>query len=413
MFIQWKKITLSNMIAGIFCFSISFATQALTFTYYPTWGSGGGVAGTCTFTLPEQAPLSIPRTLIVNNSLPNGTELFSWNYNEFIPNISGSCSANGSNTRSSSARFFFMPAGSVGGTAMTSGAFKTNIPGIGIKFYYTYTATGMSAYQSATSSSTTRITTEDGWKIGVTPLNIEYSMKNDTSIGVWFTTDYRMTPPPTTYFYSYNANNAAYSVRAALVKTGSITYTSTPLSLPQAATFGTPDAGGYTPIPTVLGGGGITIIPPTCRLHTPEDYVVNMGEWTNKAQRPAYSTPKGFNINLECSGRPDNVYFRFEDTGISPGGNKNVSLYDGSGNKIDGLEIEMQYGGSRIDVDNTTITSVGPHGATKTNTQDFSFNSQSSVGFSARYVQRNNIQKAGTPYFGPVTGMVNMYVIYQ
>ncbi|WP_347254650.1 fimbrial protein [Leminorella grimontii] len=415
------KAAYTLSVIGLCYFSFSFSVQALTLVHYPQWVAGGaasGTSGTCYHTLPELAPLSVTRTLVVDNHLPVGSELFHWGYGEFIPNINGYCIPNGTNNVSSYGRFFTVLAGNA--FADANGAFATSIPGIGIKFFITYTSRGVSAYRPAASSQTSRLVSYAGWIPASTPINIEYPIMNSNGSGVWFYTDVTTTSPATHHF-SQQANNVGYSIRAVLVKTGNITYTTTPLSIPQSAEFKAIDLGNTTNLPNLIGGGGITIVPPTCRLKTPTDYAINMGRWVHSGPGshqpgialPAYGVAKPININLECSGSLDNVYFRFEDAGTSPLSNKNVSLYDGSGTRIDGLEIEMQYGGSRINVDNTTKTDVGAHGTVKTNPQDFSFNSQSTVPFTARYVQRSAIKKGGVGYTGSVTGKVNMYITYQ
>lgn len=117
-------------------------------------------------------------------------------------------------------------------------------------------------------------------------------------------------------------------------------------------------------------------------------------------------------MSLECNGTVDHVRFRFEDTGSSLSVNNNVSLYDSAGgSKIDGLEIEMLYNGSKVNVDNTTITDTGSHGAFVSASADF--DSFSTASFHARYVQNSAITLAGTNYTGPVTGKMNVYVTYD
>lgn len=403
---------------GLCSLSFSFPTQAVSLTYYPQWNSGG-IAGTCYFNLPELAPLSVPKTLIVDNHLPTGTEIYSWGYNEFVPNIKGYCDPGGTNTVGGSARFLFLPSGtqSVG----PGGAFATNIPGIGLKIYFIYTEKAVSTFHSS-ADTTYLVSNSGGWISPTEPLNVEYSMSGiGNAAGVRFNADYYDNDPPRAYLFTPKSNRVSFSIRAALVKTGTVTYSGTALSPLNTAMFGSPDVGGYTAVPNVIGGGGIRIIPPACRLKTPTNHSVDMGRWTHSGpgshqpgiSLPAYGAAKTINISLECSGSLDNVYFRFEDAGTAPLANKNVSLYDGGGTKIEGLEIEMQYGGNRIDVDNTTNTDVGPHGAQKTNAQDLSFNSQSIIPFTARYVQRNAIKKGGVSYTGQVAGKVNMYVTYQ
>lgn len=411
-------------ITGLGCCLFSMPLSALTLVYQPIWAVGStGIAGTCYYNLPDLAPLSVPRTLVVDNHLPVGVELFHWGYSEFAPNINAYCDYGGIG-KGSETRFFTRLVGA-GDLPDANGAFKTSIPGIGIRYYFTYTSKGSSAYSSAIG--TTSLVSNTGYLSSSVPLNVEYQL-NFLSLGALFQTDFNYPHDMYSRHFSRQANHVSYSIRAVLVKTGSVTYTSTPLSLLYSPDFTYTNHGiGWgvpmvtQPLPNLIGGGGITIIPPACRLKTPTDYVIDMRQWVSVGSGslhpgvslPAYGHTIPVNITLECSGKVDNVYFRFEDPGTSPLANKNVSLYDSGGAKIDGLEVEMRYGGNRINVDGATKTNIGVQGSLKTDPEDIAFNSQSTASFSARYVQRGAIKKGGLNYTGPVTGKVNMYVTYQ
>lgn len=168
---------------------------------------------------------------------------------------------------------------------------------------------------------------------------------------------------------------------------------------------------------------GITIVEPSCRLRGSPDYQINMGRWVNVsgnnvAPLPTYGPVNPVGLNLECSGKVDNVEFSFQDTGSSPLTNRNISVYDSIGGQlIEGLEVEMSYAGTRLDVkhmgeDVTTYkTNTGTHGNIKTNAADLSY-LPSSTEFGARFIHRSTIQRNGVPYTGPVTGMVNLFVTY-
>ncbi|BDA53103.1 hypothetical protein NUITMVR1_07620 [Raoultella ornithinolytica] len=144
-----------------------------------------------------------------------------------------------------------------------------------------------------------------------------------------------------------------------------------------------------------------------------------MGRWAADAITyvggPAYGSQVPVNLSLECSGKVDHVRFRFEDTGTSLSGNNNIILYDTSGgNKVDGLEIELLYNGTKVNVDNTTVTDTGSHGATKVSPESLPlYDSVGIAAFQARYVQSAAVTRAGADYTGPVTGKVNMYVTYD
>ncbi|HIF5903115.1 TPA: hypothetical protein ACX3HX_005893, partial [Raoultella ornithinolytica] len=83
-------------------------------------------------------------------------------------------------------------------------------------------------------------------------------------------------------------------------------------------------------------------------------------------------------------------------------------------NKVDGLEIELLYNGMKVNVDNTTVTDTGSHGATKVSPASLPlYDSVGTAAFQARYVQSAAVTRAGADYTGPVTGKVNMYVTYD
>lgn len=408
-------------IIGISSLLLSVPVLAASFAHNVFW-TNGSYATTCYSNMPELAPLSVPRTLIVDNHLPNGTELFSWGYGDFIPNVSTTCADTVpvASAFTGGGRFFTRPFGST--YPNVDGVYSTSIPGIGIKLFTTYTGKGVSDFRPMNSNTSRLINSVGSWANPSDPINVEFMVKQSTGIGVWMNSDSNWNTNPTTQQFSTRANHVSYSFRAVLVKTGNIVYTSTPLTLPKMSEFAAVDSGFLHPLPNMVGGGGITIVPPACQLKTPTSYTINIGRWVNSGpgslapgiSLPAYGSIKPVDLNLECFGQVNGVQFRFEDAGSSPSSNKNISLYDSAGgNKIEGLEIEMRYGGSRVAVDNITKTDTGSKGAIKTNPQDLSFNSQDSATFGARFVQTAPIKKSGAIYTGPVTGKVNMYVTYH
>lgn len=107
-------------------------------------------------------------------------------------------------------------------------------------------------------------------------------------------------------------------------------------------------------------------------------------------------------MELECSGKVDHVRFRFEDTGSSLSASSNASLYDtAGGNKIDGLEVELQYSENKVNIDNTTLADTGSHGVVKAAPDIIPlYDSVSSAAFQARCRQNGTISKSGTEYTG-------------
>lgn len=410
---------------------------AATITYQQGWsvaavGTNPAIAANCTFNYPTLQPLSQPRTLVVDNHLPNGAVLHSWNYADFAPNFSAGCAYAGTMTNN-----FILSPGSVKfltlWTDVTSStlSFRTNNPGIELKLYYTYHSQGSGTnnnYGNTTQfySITDTLGVEYPFTFGTMYIGAElYPVRNTTTT-------------PTTYYYDWAANNYTMSVRAELVKVGIVSYTVTPLTLNASNTL-TLNISGLSSVGStnnvslnltsdVLGGGGISIAAPSCQLTAPSDYAIDLGHWTHTGpgthqpgiSLPAYGSTKLINLQLECSGQLDNVQFSFQDTGTHSLSNRNVSVYDSlGGTKIDGLEIEMSYGGSPIQVNYASEaaasfikTNTGAQGAIKTNPSDLSFNSQATIQFGARFVQRSAIQRSGSSYTGSVTGRVNMFVTY-
>lgn len=371
--------------------------SADTLTYYPQWLIGG-TASTCTFNYPTLQPLSQPRTLIVDNHLPNGSVLYSWDYASFAPNFSGGCTYGGAITSASGSEYFRI---FFDGVYSTNGIFQTNNPGIGIKFYYTYHAKG-----SASQSSQTTTLLDGNVGTDTSSLGAEYSPTATYSyIGPIFRPISEKNAPYYKY-YDWAANHFSMSLRGELIKTGNVSYTATPLTistsnnlrlLPMITGMSYSSVSLKQP---VLGGGGINIIAPSCRLTSPSDYEIDLGRWVHAGPGshqpsialPSYGSTKPINLKMECSGQLNNVQFSFQDTGASPLSNNNISVYDSIGGaKIDGLEIEMSYGGIPFKVNKLSDaatsfikTNTGAQGAMKTNPSDLSFNSQATVQFSAR-----------------------------
>lgn len=417
---------LVQLLLTIILLLVSFNSLSYTFSASPKWNITGGIAGNCVFNFNETAPLSVVRTLLVDNNLPNGEVLYSWGYADFIPNINGYCNGNGSIGPSGASSSFFasilfpgfvstkyVPEGS-------NGYIPTNNPGIGLKMYYTYTQVGVSA---TSESIITTMLYGTPWPRQTINQEFIYRTNNPdgTALGANMSAD---TLSNNTKAFSYAVNHYNLSVRAELIKVGIVDYNAIPLNVNAIAnvSFGGEGVSGGPVSLNFWGGGGITVIPPTCRLHSPSDYVIDLGRWVSGGSGtlapdmgfPAYGGIRTIDLTLECSGKSDNVQFRFEDGNSSSLSNHNVSVYDSTGgSKIDGLEIEMSYGGNRIAVDGASKINVGPKGSIKSNAQDFSFNSQDTATFGARFIQTSRIKKSGIDYLGPVTGKVNMYVTYN
>lgn len=416
-----KTVTCSGIVAfaGMTVAEVSAATHGFT----ASWSSGiavGQVAGWCNYIVPDERPLTVPRTFVVGNDVPNGTEIFSWGYGEAFSDFIASCTSSGigggggdidgyldSRILINSDSGGYIPLSDSGFGLKLWLRFNT-APGFnytgcgGVSVYCEYYDTSYS-YPSYTSKVPAG-TEIDGTLAGYSSQGATQTIRK-----------YRNVFSPVNYIFP--TYTGSISVRMSLVKIGTIQYNG-PLAAksPAFALRNTIRQNSSTSTLTgFLDGSGITIAPPACQLKT-TDYTLPMGRWAadviNYTGAPAYGAQVPVNLSLECSGKVNHVRFRFEDTGTSLSSNKNISLYDtAGGSKIEGLEIEMLYNGSKVNVDNTTITDTGSHGAFVSLTP--AFDSFGTAAFHARYVQNAAVTRSGANYTGPVTGKVNMYVTYD
>ncbi|QLH65363.1 hypothetical protein HXV88_02315 [Aeromonas veronii] len=388
--------------------------------------ASGQSAGTCTTTASELAPISVPRNIIVDNSVPNGTVLFSWDYSNFIPSISFRCRPSGilSSTSSTGFRFTIRPGVGSFNTAtnsfnITSGFFN---PGIGIRFYYTVTNTGSNP---GTTNNPMLTSQNSSWTLpSLIPLNQEFIHINNNAgiIGSWIRIGGSDGP------IIASRDQYDLKIRAELVKSGNITYG----RLNFVDDFMRLQSSDASPAVNILnnvtGISAITLVPPQCRLSTPNSYSINLGRWVARgvgtlfpsATLPLVGTGVPLNIGLECNGGLNNVQFSFQDAGGTPQTNGSVGLYDSSSNKITGLEVEMRYNNTRINVgkstDATSVLSKVSVGARTGGSGPYdnrTFTAATPAQFTAHFVQQNPITRGGVSYAGPVSGQVNIWVTYN
>lgn len=426
---QIKKTTVAIILGS--CSWNAFAVINTTVPAYWPEGNGGGLASDCIFTVSNQQPLSIPRTIVADNNMPNGTILYSWDYGDF-GSISFNCPlatpliTNAANTvpivRLAIQPYYY----GVSTNMPEYGAvIDTNNSGVRVKLYFKVIA--KAEYDSGYGNVKTTIFNADGglpMQVGV-----EYTL-NENNYHVMHTVmSSNVVGSSGNYKHTFDGvkNNYTYSIRGEVIKVGNIE-TSTNLAF---RNNGYLRHSGTTAIANILytdlfGSNGITFIKPSCRLRGVTGYTVNLGRWvdrlggSNSGELPATGPEQQTDINLECNGAA-NVNFNFQDTGSTASSNSNIGVYDSIGGQlIEGLEIEMLYGGSRINVrkpsENVTDgkINVGTHGSySGTPANPNNFNSQSQAQFGARFIQRSAIKRNGVPYTGPVTGKVNMFVIYQ
>ena len=397
-------ITVMAGMAGVHVYAATYSgTVSWNSPPYP-------IAANCSVTLPDERPLAVSRTLVVGNDVPDGTEIFSWGYGEWSSDVTLSCVGSGQGG-SSTAIKGFSPETRL--TVYTSVDTKGGVPltNSGLRLHFWIKTKNSSTACTGSGCSTT----SNNYSIYGTGNNFLYAGAGEEIPmskynGANYVTQIIGAPFAANHYRYYPTLTGQYSIRASLVKVGNVSYG--PLSIQGNLPVFQYSGGSSN---ALFQGAGITIAPPSCRLHT-TDYNISMGRWAadtlSHKGAPAYGTPVPVNLSLECSGKTEHVRFRFEDTGSSLSSNNNIGLYDWSGgNKIDGLEIELLYNGTKVKVDNSTTTDTGSHGSFVSFTPVFG--SASTASFQARYVQSSAVKRHGLNYTGPVTGKVNMYVTYD
>lgn len=430
------------IILGIGAWNVKAITLNLTQT--PTWPTNGAPAANCSFSYPMLQPLSQHRTLLVDNSLPDGSVLYSWGYDDFAPGFITLCNyATTVNTNVLSTQnggsgpetAFDTSLNFLGKQSLTYSNYywPTNNPGVGLKLYVTLTTINSqnSGYSYIDQTSRFYVLGNQPTQVGRESVILD---QNYNWIQSKFVSKVSGTSPNYQHHMGSDINYGSYSIRGELIKVGNILPSSN-LSVSSGAALSylySARGAGAEPIysttnldiPTIFGTGGITIAVPACRLRGSTNYQVDLGRWIDVIGRntgavPAYGTIKPIDINLECSGKVNNVKFSFQDAGSVGLLSKNISVYDNGGQYIEGLEIEMSYNGSRIDVNSIIApypvfpVSTGSKGQVKSNAEDLSYNSQDTAQFGARFAQRSAIKRNGASYTGPVTGQVNMTVTYE
>ncbi|WP_200781026.1 fimbrial protein [Klebsiella oxytoca] len=402
------KVVACASVAGV-AGCITPQAAAGTYTENLFWASGdaaGQHAATCNVYYPDEKPLAVPRTLVVDQNTPDGTVLFQWGYGEFMSDTMLQCVSSGiSNSTSAvtgSAKFEYYLMNVAGSSGIHG--LLTSDSGIQLKI--------LARYNAACAFADSYIYLNQFFgDTSCLAAGTEVDARMSTRIDGYLA--YIMTPYYSGGRYQYSNNTASLSLRAALVKQGTVSYSSA-LNVNSPSAFYLSMGTGAI-IQSILATSATRIVPPACQLRT-ADYTVPMNTWLPVLSvSPAYGPQVPIHLSLECSGPVDHVRFRFEDTGTSLSGNNNISLYDtAGGNKIDGLEIELLYNGTKVNVDNTTLTDTGSHGASRASPASLPlYDSVSTAVFQARYVQSAPVTQSGTNYTGPVTGKVNMYVIYD
>lgn len=401
-----KSVNIAAFIMGVFTSPLVFSSVSQSF-YWESGSNAGELAASCTANYPLMQPLAIPRTLVVDNSLNTGEVIYSWDYSNFLPNyMQLRCTPETeSGNRNNTANGSYIMITFQSGSGITDGIMPTSLDGVGIRFFYkvdtTTDGTNGNVYINAPGFD----------QANNNPVPERLLFNNTAYHYIETRCDAALSPSSNRYRFGCDAN---ISFRAELVKTGTISIGSLSLSgLTEHFLVKWPD-GGDEGQRNSLSGDAVTLIAPACQLRN-ANYTVPMGDFV-PLTAPRRGTNVPVNLDLECSGQVNNVNFRFEDAGTSPsiGLEKNVSLYTSQGTPVEGLEIEMRYGGDRVNIDGTTEHSTGSHGQRKTVADSLPlFDSESTANFTANYVQLGPVLSGGNGFTGAINGKVNMWVTYN
>ncbi|KML22928.1 hypothetical protein VL10_14615 [Leclercia adecarboxylata] len=412
--LQWKSLLLIVLMIVNVVATAWAATGPATVL---SWRSGtkiNTVAATCTGFWPDNRPFQVPRTIQVDNSMPNGTVLYSWDYVDFLPNMGISCTSGTLNDQATTSTpyppvefYVYLSAP----TKMTLTVNGTAVP-VQLKLY----VRNDGSFPSCAWPDMTCVSNNTGFIKGNVihtwpfagnegPLDSTVSSLGSGQKGNIFADSKGVN-----WIGFASGTMPTLSVRAELIKTGNFT----------ASMYGPAKsnsdliyvyAAQTSDQKSLLGGLGITLAPAGCRLRT-KDYTIPMGNWSaTDAALPAEGPTVPVALATECNGAVNNVKFMFQDAGSSPSTSGRVSLYDANGNKIDGLSIALSYNGTSVPVDGATYFNAGAFGQ---KSPDQSYQPANDATFSAKYVQdKPGITRSGTNYSGAVSGKVNMFVTYN
>ena len=432
--LPWKSL---KILSTTIVLSLCVANQVCAATYSETiyWKKGaqaGKVAGTCIYTIPDNKPLSVNRTLVLDNSLPVGTTLYTIPYSAFM-NFVMQCGGSGLGNNdpeitswSTGATYALLWTSFSGDTGTAPYYTYTNNSGIAIKYtfrvntgpnrnlkFIIFPASG--DVSQGLYSSLTRFDYNDagsGFQSG--KAKYQDFIVSNAFVGVSHADGKYYFTDPTNYMQTIQT----FSVMAELIKIGDIIYNDVPLKLKYSGGIQVHANTAYHNNSFDIGGGGIKIVRPTCKLDT-KNYTIPMSSWVSidpvakPGAFPAYGSQVPVNITMQCSGKVDDTQISFEDAN-SLTTRQDVGLYDSAGGSlIDGLAVQLLYKNAVVPTDNTKLTISGL-GSTKSSPDSTPlFNSLSTINFNARYVQTGAIKKNGNNYTGPVVGKVNIWVTYN
>lgn len=335
------------------------------------------------------------KKIIVDNNLPNGTVLHSWDFDRLIGRGTVRCVVHDEPpyvNYTEHIDYKFKSNSSV------DGYFQTNNPGIGLRVYAKPFVT---------------INNTPGTLTLPPNINRELLLSENASIDFSINT---VSMGNGLYGFAEAMYVTGVTYRAELVKIGKIDFSGEISSLEQIGYLGQYLMFEFNSLDTfdqiLINDGenllGVDLLKPSCRLSAPANYNVDLGSFRSGSSLPKYGDVKPIVIGLDCNGKPNNVDISFQDGSASSLSNGSVRLHNTAGSPIDGLEAQMTYNGEPITVDKSTVL---PNRLTKIRLGSLGqLQSQSVVNatFGVRFVQR-----APIVHVGPVKGTVNMFVTYN
>ena len=392
-FFEKISISISISISSVFFCMCANATSVNYTIFTPYYQIA---AGSCYGNIGNFLPQPQVKTLVVDNNVPNGTVLYSWDYDKLIGRSDFTCwtqltSLSVKYPERIDFRFKFYASG--------GDYFKTNNPGVGLKLY---AKPGVVINQYAYVNALTAPAN-----------NVERLLSGNTSL------DYSLSTSNIgggEYEFIDGRAVIAVKYRAELVKIGNIQFTNDTSSLTHpsyqgdymAFVYNSPEYFEEVAINSYDDLLGIKLTQPACKLTAPANYNVDLGSFRSGSSLPKYGDVKPIVIGLDCNGKPNNVDISFQDGSASSLSNGSVRLHNTAGSPIDGLEAQMTYNGAPITVDKSTVL---PNRLTKISLGSLGQSQSQSVvnaTFGVRFVQRASIV-----HVGPVKGTVNMFVTYN
>ncbi|HHQ4663635.1 TPA: hypothetical protein ACSPZY_004112, partial [Aeromonas veronii] len=240
------------------------------------WNPGDGSTqpspGTCSYEVSDRQPFSRQVNLTVGNDVPNGTVVYQWSYDDFMPFVKLTCTPSG---RTSELPY-----------PLLSEKFEFNIPHYGIENGDIYKINGLDSGL--------------GLRLYATVISVRSyrerivfsstSVPNNWHVG----TEYKLTSPinsisslvTSAVGQPYNLPSgevSLYKIRAELVKYGTVKYGAWDgirnVRLRSYQTNNSATSIVTTESPSILGNNGLNIIAPQCRAIDRGPYVVSLPDW--------------------------------------------------------------------------------------------------------------------------------------